>query len=65
MSNGILPLSGETLPILSLKHPDAQQAHHEAILQEPKKLMHSIFYEDIDKDLVKKATIWSIWTLCW
>ena len=60
MSNGILLLSCETLPILNLKHPGTQQAHHEAILQDPKRLMRSIFYEYIDKDLVKKATMWSI-----
>ena len=29
MGNGILPLSDETLRFLSLKHPEAQQAHHE------------------------------------
>ena len=36
-SNGILPLFYEILEILSLKHPEAQQANHEAILQDPKK----------------------------
>ena len=29
-------MSNETLQILSLKHPEAQQAHHEALLQGPK-----------------------------
>ena len=65
MSNGILPLSDETLQILSLKHPEAQQAHHEALLQGPKKQIHSIVYEDIDEDLVRKAAVrrmWPIWT---
>ena len=57
MSNGILPLSDETLQILSLKHPEAQEAHHEAVLQGTKRQMHSIIYEDIDEDLVKKAAI--------
>ena len=57
MSNGILPLSNETLQILSLKHPEAQQAHHKALLRGPKRQIHSIVYEDIDKDLVKKAAI--------
>ena len=55
MSNGILPLSDETLQILSWKHPEAQQAYHEAILQGPKKQIHSIVYEGIDEDLVEKA----------
>ena len=65
MNNGILPLFDETLQILSLKHSEAQQAHHEALLQGPKKQMHSIVYEDIDEDLVRKAAIrrmWPIWT---
>ena len=57
MSNGILPLSDETLQILSLKHPKAQQPHHEAILQDPKKQMHSTVYEDIHEYLVEKAAI--------
>ena len=57
MSNRILPLSNETLQILSLKHPEAQQAHHEAMLQVPKRQIHSIVYEAIDKYLVKKAAI--------
>ena len=54
MSNVILPLFDETLQLLSLKHPEAQ-AHQEAISQGLKKLIHSIVYESIDVDLVKKA----------
>ena len=57
MSNEIVPLPDETLQILNLKHPEAQQAHQEAILHGPKKQIHSIVYEDIDEDLVKKAAI--------
>ena len=57
MSNGTIPLSDETLQMLSLKHPEAQQAHHEAILQDLKRQIHSTVYEDIDEDLVKKAAI--------
>ena len=57
MSNEILPFSDETLQILSLKHPKAQHAHNGAILQGPKRQIHSIFYEDIDEDLVKEAAI--------
>ena len=54
-SNGVLPLSDETLQILSLKHPEPQQAHHEAMLQGPKRQIHSIVYGYIDEDLVKQA----------
>ena len=43
MSNGTLPHSDESLQILSLKHPEAQQAHHEAILHEPKKKYTALF----------------------
>ena len=48
MSNGILPFSDKTLQILSLKHPEAQQAHYEATLKSPKRKIHSIVYENID-----------------
>ena len=54
MSNEILPLSDKYLQMLSLKHPEAQQAHYEEMLQGPKRQIRS---EDINEDLVKKATI--------
>ena len=57
MSNEMLPLSDETLQSLSLKHPEAQLAHHEAILEGPKRQIYSIVYEDTEEDLVKKAAI--------
>ena len=41
---------------MSLKHPEAH-AHYEAILQGPKKQIHNIVYEGVDKDLVKKTAI--------
>ena len=37
MGNGILPLFDETLQMLNLKHLEAQQTHHETMLQGPKK----------------------------
>ena len=55
MSNRILSLSDEILQMSSLKHPEAQQAHHEATLQGPKRQIHRIVYEDINEDLVKAA----------
>ena len=57
MSNGILPLANETLQILSVKPAEAQQAHHEAMLQGTKRQIQGIVYEEIDEDLVKKAAI--------
>ena len=53
MSNGVQQLSDETLQILSLTHPEAQQSD----IKRAKKQIHSIVYEDIDEDLVKKAAI--------
>ena len=53
---------------MSLKHPEAQHAHYEAILQGPEKQIHNIVYEGVDKDLVKKNSnknqkrMWPIWT---
>ena len=70
MSNGILLLSDKTLQIPSLKHPEAQQAHHKAILQGQRNQIHSSAYEDIDEDIVKKSSnknqrrMWPIWTSC-
>ena len=49
MSNRILPLSNEILQMLSLKHQEAQQTHHEATLQGPKRQTNSIVYEDINE----------------
>ena len=43
--------------MLSLKHPEVQQAHHKAILQGPKRQIHSTVYEDNDENLVKKVAI--------
>ena len=57
MSNGVLPLSKETLQLLNLKHPAAQEAHHDSLLQVPVKLVHNIVYEDINESLVLKAVI--------
>ena len=57
MSNGVLPLSKETLQLLNLKHPAAQEAHHDLLLQGPVKLIHNIVYEDINESLVLKAVI--------
>ena len=57
MSNGVLPLSKEILQLLNLKHPSAQEAHHDSLLQDPVKFVHNIVYEDINESLVLKAVI--------
>ena len=48
ISNGIPPLSDETLQMLSPKHPEAQQACYKVVLQGPKRQINSIVYEDTD-----------------
>ena len=60
MSNGILPLTDETLlrtHLLRTKHPEMQNAHEEVLLQEPIKQVHPIIYEAIDKALISKAAL--------
>ena len=56
-SNVILPLSDETLQMLSLRHPEVQAHHEAAMLQGTKRQIHSIVYGNIDEDLVKKVEI--------
>ena len=53
----ILPLTDETLQLLKLKHPDAKDTSQQALLQVPIQKMHPIVYDDIDKELIKKAAI--------
>lgn len=50
ITNGILPLSKETLLLLQLKHPEQQDLHNEVLLQDPIKQACSIA-------LVMKAAI--------
>ena len=57
MSNGVLPLSDETLQLLKLKHPEARDAQHESLLQGPVKLVHNIVFEDINESIILKAAI--------
>ena len=53
----VLPLTDETLQLLKLKHPDAKDTSQQALLQVPIQKMHPIVYDDIDKELRKKAAI--------
>ena len=43
MSNGILPLTDETLHLLRTKHQEMQSAHEEVLLQGPIKQVHPVF----------------------
>ena len=56
-SNGILPLTDETLHLLRTKHPEMQNAHDEVILQEPIKQVHPVVYEAIDEALISNAAL--------
>ena len=42
MSNGILPLTGETLHLLCTKYPETQNAYVEVLLQGPTKQVHPV-----------------------
>ena len=57
MSNVTLQLMDETLKFLQTKHPKAIIARTEALLLGPKKLIHSVVFDDIDEELVLKETI--------
>ena len=50
MSNGILPLTDETLHLLRTKHQEMQSAHEEVLLQGPK----SKFILSLTKLLTKR-----------
>ena len=51
MSNGILPLTDETLHLLRTKHPEMQNSHEEVLLQGPIKQVHPVVYEAIEEAL--------------
>ena len=57
MSNGILPLTDETLHLLRTKHQEMQNAHEEVLLQGPIKQVHPVVYEAIDEALISKAAL--------
>ena len=57
MSNGILPLTDETLHLLRTKHPEMQNAHEEVLLQGPIKQAHPVVYEVIDEALISKSAL--------
>ena len=43
MSNGILPLTDETLHLLRTKHQEMKSAHEEVLLQGPIKQVYPVF----------------------
>ena len=55
MSNGILPLTEETLSQLEIKHPDNRDASADVLLNGPVKEIHPIVFDVIDEEMVLKA----------
>ena len=55
MSNGILPLTEETLSQLEIKHPDNRDASADVLLNGPVKEIHPIVFDAIDEEMVLKA----------
>ena len=52
MSNGILPLNGETLNSLKEKHPEAQPVSEEILLQGEKQEIHPVILDVIDEEMI-------------
>ena len=52
MSNGILPLTEETLSQLEVKHPDNGDASADVFINGPVKEIHPIVFEAIDEEMV-------------
>ena len=57
MSNGILPLTDETLHLLHTKHPRMQNACEKILLQEPIKQVYPVIENAIDKTLISKSAL--------
>jgi len=57
MKNGILPLNNETLKLLKQKHPKPTKADEGILLTDIPDSIHSVKFESIDEDIVRKAVI--------
>ena len=55
MSNGILPLTDETLHLCRTKNSEIKKAYEEVLLQGGVKQVHPVVYEAIDEALISKA----------
>ena len=52
MKNGILPLTGQKLNQLHVKHPEGKEAYQEIQLTDTLQTMHPIKFESIDLEKV-------------
>ena len=57
MTNGILPLDEKKLNSLKQKHPQSQPAYEETLINGEPPLIHPIIFDDINEEVVRKATI--------
>ena len=57
MKNGILPLTGQTLNQLKLKHPEGKEASQEILLTDTPETIHPIKFESIDVEKIQKAAV--------
>ena len=55
--NGVLPLTDETLVKLKMKHPEEKSADSEVLLNDTPTKVHPIRFDEINEELVKKATL--------
>ena len=57
MKNGILPLTGQTLNQLQLKHPEGKEASRETSLTDTPEIIHPIKFESIDLEKMQEAAV--------
>ena len=57
MKNSILPLTGETLNQLQLKHPEGKEASQEILLTDTPETIHLIKFKSVDTEKIQKTTV--------
>ena len=57
MKNGILPLTGETLNQLQLKHPEGKEASQEILLIDTPETIHLIKFKSVDTEKIQKTAV--------
>ena len=57
MKNSILPLTGETLNQLQLKHPEGKETSQEILLTDTPETIHLIKFKSVDTEKIQKTTV--------
>ena len=57
MKNGILPLTGQTLNQLKLKHLEGKEASQEILLTDTSETIHPMKFESINVEKIQKAAV--------